>query len=412
MSIRFQHRCGHTVKAPAEMAGKKAKCPHCGEQLVVPSGEERPQTAGEPIRVACASCGSKLRVPAAARGTSGECPKCGATVSVPARPEGEAEAGPAHEPLAHNEQPRPDAREQTAPPRSAPEPEDLESLFEEPPEQAGSGRNQGEEPAQTRDKKPNGGLSVPRACLAAIQIALVLVAVVSAIRSSGSPVPVRIGPVERFLGAIGVLIALYWIAKGVKALMQRKCPSCGTTLGSGSLPNGFKPSRRLAEVVREWRRDARAAAAAPPPTSVVEALKEARSGSRERQQRRAEHARRTIRWSEDVIRTMYRRGGTFECETCGERGCPFCMVAVGTHDVSVPVMGGTPGVNPHLPGGAHDRPENQAFMPKMRAVVGHDRLPELRMVHRGCYGSGRAPSQTGEAQASDGTRVVATSEQA
>jgi len=47
--IRFLCSCGHTVWAPEALAGKKAKCPNCGQVLVVPPvAPPAPSLDGQP----------------------------------------------------------------------------------------------------------------------------------------------------------------------------------------------------------------------------------------------------------------------------------------------------------------------------------------------------------------------------
>ena len=50
MDIRFKCACGHGLKAPAEMAGRRGKCPACGQVFVVPAAVEgsAPSSAAQP----------------------------------------------------------------------------------------------------------------------------------------------------------------------------------------------------------------------------------------------------------------------------------------------------------------------------------------------------------------------------
>jgi hypothetical protein len=45
MAIVFHCGCGHLLKARPEFAGKKTKCPHCGEIREIPGSSDRPLAA-------------------------------------------------------------------------------------------------------------------------------------------------------------------------------------------------------------------------------------------------------------------------------------------------------------------------------------------------------------------------------
>ena len=46
MPIRFRCKCGKIVKVEEQYAGRRAKCPNCGAQLVVPSASTAPEAGG------------------------------------------------------------------------------------------------------------------------------------------------------------------------------------------------------------------------------------------------------------------------------------------------------------------------------------------------------------------------------
>jgi len=84
--IRFAcGHCGRPINVDARYAGKKGKCPKCGNVVIVP---ERSTI----ITFHCGKCGQKIEVPA---GRKGRCPKCGNAVIVPAGKEKPVERGSA-----------------------------------------------------------------------------------------------------------------------------------------------------------------------------------------------------------------------------------------------------------------------------------------------------------------------------
>ena len=46
MTIRFRCQCGKIVKVEEKYAGRRATCPHCGAQLVVPNVSAAPEAGG------------------------------------------------------------------------------------------------------------------------------------------------------------------------------------------------------------------------------------------------------------------------------------------------------------------------------------------------------------------------------
>jgi hypothetical protein len=81
MVLRVECACGKSYQVPDEAAGKRIKCPSCGQALAVPS----PPAAEPPTEdAACPHCGAALRAGA------GFCTACGANLRT----------GAAHEPSA------------------------------------------------------------------------------------------------------------------------------------------------------------------------------------------------------------------------------------------------------------------------------------------------------------------------
>ena len=75
--IRFTcSNCSRLIRVEDKYAGKKGKCPKCGNAVVVP---ERSTV----IEFNCDSCAHKIRVPAKHGGKGGRCPKCRNPVVVP-----------------------------------------------------------------------------------------------------------------------------------------------------------------------------------------------------------------------------------------------------------------------------------------------------------------------------------------
>ncbi len=134
-SIEFScSSCGELVVTPASAAGKKGKCPHCREVVLIPkksasnkreqpapapqpaAGRAAPQTAQasaeDKIRFPCTRCGKTVTTPASAGGKKGKCPHCSAVVTIPTAA---AKAGPKPKP-----QPKPQPKPKPRPaPRQA-----------------------------------------------------------------------------------------------------------------------------------------------------------------------------------------------------------------------------------------------------------------------------------------------------
>jgi phage FluMu protein Com/flagellar basal body-associated protein FliL len=94
--------CGKQLRAKDESAGKKIKCPGCGNVLAVPQSEEMTEEMGmdetaappappEKISVSC-TCGKKLQVKGELAGKAVKCPGCQKVVKVPATSSGASSA--------------------------------------------------------------------------------------------------------------------------------------------------------------------------------------------------------------------------------------------------------------------------------------------------------------------------------
>jgi len=94
-------KCGRKISVDDKHAGKKGKCPACGEPVVVPEASNR-------IKFHCAHCGQSIKVPKSYAGKKGKCPKCKESIDVPTRqtppaaalsPEPQPASEPAPEPI-------------------------------------------------------------------------------------------------------------------------------------------------------------------------------------------------------------------------------------------------------------------------------------------------------------------------
>jgi uncharacterized membrane protein/endogenous inhibitor of DNA gyrase (YacG/DUF329 family) len=92
MSIQATCTCGGAFKLKSELAGKRVKCPECGETFTVPeSGAHSPgggQVSGaahkgrEKIAVSC-QCGRNFKAPSKLAGKQVACPACQAPLTIP-----------------------------------------------------------------------------------------------------------------------------------------------------------------------------------------------------------------------------------------------------------------------------------------------------------------------------------------
>jgi DNA-directed RNA polymerase subunit RPC12/RpoP len=75
--IRFCcEQCGHKLSVPDQIAGKRGKCPKCGNVVFVPN-----KTAT--IELHCSNCGRKITLPRIYAGKKGRCPNCKEPVAIP-----------------------------------------------------------------------------------------------------------------------------------------------------------------------------------------------------------------------------------------------------------------------------------------------------------------------------------------
>jgi hypothetical protein len=89
--ISFLCSCGKQLRVPEDYAGRRVKCPGCGEPLTVPAGEAPARAAGT-VRFAC-SCGKQMQARAEYAGQPAKCPGCGAVVIIPGAEEAAGSAG-------------------------------------------------------------------------------------------------------------------------------------------------------------------------------------------------------------------------------------------------------------------------------------------------------------------------------
>ena len=72
--------CGQRLVAKRDLAGKKVKCPRCGELNTMPKGEAAPATQSD---VSCEACGQKFKASRALAGKIVKCTTCGQPLAVP-----------------------------------------------------------------------------------------------------------------------------------------------------------------------------------------------------------------------------------------------------------------------------------------------------------------------------------------
>ena len=92
--IRFVCPCGKRLKVSGKFAGKSSNCPKCGQAVAIPEqsqieGVEQSQPSEQVkpavIRFAC-SCGKRFRVPVKLAGRTARCPQCGSQIIIPENP--------------------------------------------------------------------------------------------------------------------------------------------------------------------------------------------------------------------------------------------------------------------------------------------------------------------------------------
>ncbi|MDA1053706.1 MAG: hypothetical protein O3C40_24925 [Planctomycetota bacterium] len=83
MAINAHCACGATYSVKRELAGKKVKCPACGESFKVSVPQESaPQESAPSIRVTC-QCGYATVVKAKFAGKRAKCPSCNELITIP-----------------------------------------------------------------------------------------------------------------------------------------------------------------------------------------------------------------------------------------------------------------------------------------------------------------------------------------
>ena len=74
MDIKTPCKCGAILKAKTELAGKQAKCPKCGDAVLIPKPDS--------IRLTC-SCGQTIQAKASLAGKRVSCPTCKQPLDIP-----------------------------------------------------------------------------------------------------------------------------------------------------------------------------------------------------------------------------------------------------------------------------------------------------------------------------------------
>ncbi len=86
MPIPVKCSCGKQISAPDKLAGKRAKCPGCGEALSIPAASKgnlpAKTSSGTAIPVKC-ECGKSFAAPAKLAGKAVKCPACQKPIKVP-----------------------------------------------------------------------------------------------------------------------------------------------------------------------------------------------------------------------------------------------------------------------------------------------------------------------------------------
>lgn len=72
--------CGHAIKVPAGYAGKRGKCPQCKEAVVVPAPDKEAATEAPAATITCSMCGREVPAPGATGAESMACPGCGSFI--------------------------------------------------------------------------------------------------------------------------------------------------------------------------------------------------------------------------------------------------------------------------------------------------------------------------------------------
>ena len=84
--MEFSCSCGQRLSARRHLAGKRVRCPKCGESVAVPGDPARQST--QRIDISCTACGQRFMARAALAGKTVKCPMCGRplTVTKPGQP--------------------------------------------------------------------------------------------------------------------------------------------------------------------------------------------------------------------------------------------------------------------------------------------------------------------------------------
>ena len=85
MSIPIVCPCGKAMRAPAEWAGRNAKCPGCGQPVHIPGpglATTPPVRTNNPPVTPCPDCGKPLLVPPGMAGKLVACPACGGHIKL------------------------------------------------------------------------------------------------------------------------------------------------------------------------------------------------------------------------------------------------------------------------------------------------------------------------------------------
>jgi hypothetical protein len=202
MTIAVICSCGKSMRAPAEWAGRAAKCPGCGQAVHIPGpaghgAAPAPVRNGNPPVVPCPSCGKPLMVPPGMAGKLVACPACGGHVTLPGKPAGVTAKAPRMTVPATA--PAPAGRPKSKPPQPARkpaklatfEPDDGDADFEYDEDDEGDRRPARRGKKNTRGKKSKAGIN-PVVLWGGIGGAAVLVlglavGLVMAFRGGGSP---------------------------------------------------------------------------------------------------------------------------------------------------------------------------------------------------------------------------------
>ncbi|MHC4557521.1 MAG: DUF5684 domain-containing protein [Planctomycetota bacterium] len=120
--IKFNcENCGHKISVPKTYAGKKGKCPQCKTVVVVPGAEnlsavdsqtgsvkQPPSKSTDIVSFQCPMCDEDMQAPESSRGKLLQCPNCGSYAEVP----GEEDHSKEHAAQPQEQEPAPEPTEQ------------------------------------------------------------------------------------------------------------------------------------------------------------------------------------------------------------------------------------------------------------------------------------------------------------